>query len=290
MLTKNYMEEFASLKNLTSKFKIKYRQDKKTNRPYLYLEDPRILVRFAGYLKKNIWSKTGTKVSFRGQIKDYGTMMPGLFRGNITHEQLKNRYLAYNELVTKLQNRFNDAQRFQTENVGAILQHYGIKTPWLDLVDNIYTAIWFATKMQEAKPIRYVDSDRKFGWIYFIRYGLDNGFALRGYDLREDQSSLSLRLHVQHGISVTREGDSWDLVNRCLNDFVVAVVKFPNNENWKLKGPLFEMDYMFPSTKYDNTYKRLLKENKNIKKLVYKITNKYDLLENDLGTIDEYLG
>ena len=278
----NYMENFTKLRQI-KEFDIPYCQDKDTNRSYLYIENPHILVRFAGYLKlKN----AGSKVLFRGQTKDYGTMIPSLFRGDqINNTTLKNRYLAYNNLLKKLKNTYK-SDRFKNGNVGAILQHYGIKTPWLDLVDNIYTAIWFATmKQTKEKPFKYVESD-DFGWIYFIKIKDKRDPELKFCDLREVHSSLSLRLHAQHGISVRRKNEAWNLSNRCLNDFVIATVKFPINDSWGLKGPLFDTKFIFPSADYDNTYK-YLKQNK-FTNLVNSIVDKFHISKGGLGEIDDY--
>jgi hypothetical protein len=281
--TMNYMKKFASLPNLKD-FNIEYNRE----RQHLYLDDPRILVRFAGYLKKNIMQKEQSKVFFRGQTKDYGTMIPRLFRGHkITDITLKNRYSAYNDLLKKLKETYKST-RFKKGNVGALLQHYGINTPWLDLVDNVYTAIWFATMERGiGKAIEYVESDEDFGWIYFIKTKLSDGTELKSCDLREVHSSLSLRLHAQHGISVRRKGAVWNLKNRCLNDFVVATVKFPNNDNWKLKGHLFDTKFMFPSTLYDHTYTYLKKDR--FTELINSITRKYHLSDGELGEIDDYI-
>ena len=284
------MEKFALLKYLTKKFKIEYSQDTNTKRPYLYLEEPRILARFAGYLKKNLWTNAKSEVFFRGQTNDNGTMMPSLFRDDITFEQLQRRYAAYDELITKLPGIFS-ARRFQKESVGALLQHYGVKTPWLDLVDNLYTAIWFATKEPKRaseKPIEYIDSKKEFGWIHFIRTKCSDDSELIWHDLRRKQSSLSLRMHSQHGISATRSDDTvWNLTNRCLNEFVVASVKFPNIGVCNLKGHLFDTMYMFPSTFFDNTYKYLKKDK--FTSLIKSITDKYHLAEGELGKINDYI-
>ncbi len=291
MLTTNYMKNFISRKYLTKKYDMEYFPDAKINHPHIYLEDPHALVRFAGYLKKNIWTNAKSKVFFRGQTKDNGTMIPSLFRGSICSSHLKIRESAYNELIFRLPKTFT-AERFQKDSACALLQHYGIRTPLLDLVDNLYIAIWFAAKERVAnpgKPIEYIDSKKEFGWVHFIRTKLRDGSELKCFDLREEQSSLSLRLHVQHGISATRsEGTNWSLDNRCLNDFVVASVRFPINQKWKLKGPLFDTEYMFPSIYYDDTYKRL-KANESFKNLIRAITEKYRLSENELGKIDDYI-
>lgn len=283
----NYMKKFTKLGTIEP-YKIPYCRDKNIDRSYLYIEDPNILVRFAGFLKSHQEIiKTDSKVFFRGQTKNYGPMIPRLFRGcGIDNITLEKRYRAYNDLLKELKKKYKST-RFKKGNVGALLQHYGINTPWLDLVDNVYTAIWFATMTRTKKmPYKYVESNEDFGWIFFIKIKQSGDPELKYCNLREDHSSLSLRLHAQHGISVRRKGTAWNLINRCLNDFVVATVKFPNNDNWKLKGQLFDTKFMFPNSLHDNTYKYLKYDR--FKNLIKQSTEKFDLTEGDLGEIDEY--
>ncbi|HUV79319.1 MAG TPA: FRG domain-containing protein, partial [Candidatus Bathyarchaeia archaeon] len=196
----NYMEDFVSL--------LKKRKvsdipciilDAKTKQSYLCIEDPHILVMLVGYLKKKLWETEKSHVFFRGQ-EDFRSVIPRLFReefrGELTLKRLENRYSAYDKLINELPD-YSKKERFKKESAGAILQHYGIKTPWLDLVDNLYTAIWFATKKEnggtQGKKIEYIESGEKYGWIYFIK--CNNGSELNWCDLRKEQSSLSLRLH-----------------------------------------------------------------------------------------------
>lgn len=276
MKDENYMEEFKNLKSM-KKFKESFGE----NPSCLCIDNPHLLVRFAGYLKE---ANNKSKVLFRGQTKDYdGKMIPSLFRvNNMNEEILERRYNAYNYLVGKLRND-TKLGRFQRKNDGAILQHYGIKTPWLDLVDNLYTAIWFATMCRTKKePFEYIQrKNDQFGYIYFIR----GDSKIKFCELREEHSSLSLRLHTQHGISVKRKDEPWKLPS--LNEFIVGTVKFRINDSWKLSGHLFDTKFMFPSKTYDRTYNYLKKD---------KFTNwinytekKFKLSEGDLGKIDDYI-
>ena len=177
------------------------------------------------------------------------------------------------------------ATRFWTENISPILQHYGIQTPWIDLVDNIYIAIWFATHRSSRREngfVEFVKSEVNHGWIYFF----ETTIGVRYYDLREHHSSLSLRLHVQHGISATRTDGFWDTSNRFLDEFVIAKVKIPNDEPWLLTDKLFTTQYLFPPVYLDNTYKYL--QRKKFKELIEVINTKYDLDPQELGNIVNY--
>ncbi len=60
--------------------------------------------------------------------------------------------------------------RFKIDIGGAIFQHYGIRTPWIDLVDNLFIAIWFAaTERSESEPYFYKRSKQDYEFIYFIQ-------------------------------------------------------------------------------------------------------------------------
>lgn len=255
-------------------------------RPYIYVKHPAILAAFAGYLKFQCQRNDPmSKVFCRGQVNDYPSI-PSLLRGeDLTEQHLKSRLKAYCELTKKTKKLFR-ASRFDRENISPIFQHYGIKTPWLDLVDNIFVAIWFATKKfyqkKNGNKARYKTSKKKFGYIYF--YSVIPG---EYFDLREEHSSLSLRLHTQHGISITRKnGSTWSTNNRKLDDHLVATVKFPNTKEWMIGNEIFSTKFLFPSTDLDNTYKYLKKDK--FAKLLQKIKNMYSLKEDELGSVTDF--
>lgn len=255
-------------------------------RPYLFIEQPEILAGFAGYLKVQCLKKDPkTKVFCRGQVNDYASI-PSLFRGkNLSDDHLQRRLAAYNELVDKTKNLYN-ASRFQQENIHPIFQHYGLKTPWLDLVDNVFVALWFATQKyfgeKNGNKAHYKTSRNKFGHIYFYATTPKTEY----FDLREEYSSLSLRLHVQHGISITRKKTKWTLANRSLDDHLVATVKFPNRKEWRPSGQIFSTKFLFPSTELDNTYKYLKKEK--FRELLSEITDEYHIGEGELGSVADF--
>lgn len=254
------------------------------DRPYLFIEKPETLAGLAGYLKFQ-HNKKNEKVYCRGQINDYPNI-PSLFRGdNLTDDRLNLRWNAYNDLLSKTQNLYT-AFRFKKENINPIFQHYGIKTPWLDLIDNLFVAIWFATykyiRATNSTKAYYKKSESEFGHICFFATSPET----TSIDLREQNSSLSLRLHSQHGVSMTRNTNNWSINNRNLDDQLVATVKFPNNDDWHTDGNLFKTQFFFPAPKFDNTFKYLMKDK--FRKLLANVINEYDLLDDELGSIAVY--
>jgi len=156
-------------KKLKPYSRLKYITD--VPRPYLLIDQPEILAAFAGYLKFQCFKRgSNLKVFCRGQIGDHSSI-PSLFRGeNLSNDRLKRRLVAYDSLINKSKILFK-ASRFQSENIHPIFQHYGLKTPWLDLVDNIFVALWFATMKnfigKNRNKTYYRESTEKFGHIYF---------------------------------------------------------------------------------------------------------------------------
>jgi hypothetical protein len=228
-----------------------------------------------------------SKVFFRGQVRNYD-LIPSLFRDfksvATDNDRINRRYKAYQKLVEKTPSLYN-ADRFKNENLSAIFQHYGIKTPWIDLVDNIFVAIWFATNrfvIDDSGLAKCERSDETHGWIYYFQVTDD----IEYYDLREQHSSLSLRLHTQHGISATRKDANWNINNRNMNSYIVAVVKFPVTNDWLLCDRLFNTEFMFPNERFDNTYKYLKKDK--FSNLLKQIIIDNGLEEGELGHIAVY--
>jgi len=110
--------------------------------------------------------------------------------------------------------------------------------------------------------------------------GIVSDGVTRWCDLRAARTSLVLRAHVQHGIfGASNNYQSYDL-----NQFVVAAIKFPVKEFSALTKSI-KPDFMFPSDKYDKTYKLL--HNRKVNKLVSAIEDKFNLTPKTLGRVDK---
>ena len=116
------------------------------NSPYIYIDNPIIISSFAGYVK-NRNPKDG--VYFRGEAGNHPHVVPSLFRNKgeplTDNTKINNRYNAYKALRNSVYQHYKDkVSRFKKEDIDNLFQHYGIKSPVIDMVDNIYVAIWFA--------------------------------------------------------------------------------------------------------------------------------------------------
>jgi len=147
------MKTFAERKYLSRKNLAHYHED--DSWPFLHIEDPVVLARFFALLKQKV-NKTNKNgwVYCRGQCSHHKSMLPSLFRGENKKHPVTTLLKAQKSLMDQIRINF-PVKRLQNENLPALLQHYGINTSWLDLVDNLYKAISGFPKSQND-----VDSGR----------------------------------------------------------------------------------------------------------------------------------
>jgi hypothetical protein len=230
-----------------------------------------LLAGFWGYLKYQL-AREGRSVFCRGEQNFHKTTIPKLFRGDkINEDELKRRKFVFEELCSKVPSWY-DAGRFRREDIGPLLQHYGIKTYWLDLVDNIFTASWFAIFNNKSEN----------GYIKFFVDKTDDSEPLNIVDLRKNHSSLSLRLHCQHGLSATWHDVSSSISESIdFSNYMVAHVQIPTNIR---KTISIQRRYMFPDKEHDNTLKYFKKDKFSTN--LNRILVKNGLPENFLGKIE----
>lgn len=280
MKEQNYMLKFLKdRKHLPSIIK-SIKNNIQDERPHLVINNPIVLSSFMGYLKFQIKKECNYEVLFRGQTKDFLEILPTLFRGN--NNRFKILEDALTELKKEVKNKFKP-NRFQNENIENLFQHYGINSRGIDVVDNIFVAVWFALMkskcIDEKQNIYdYERNDDKFGWIYFFKVPRN-----LIYNLSQEHSSLSLRMHCQHGYMIHNNDI---LQHYSFDKFLIATVKIPNNDSFLPLRKLFETSYLFPNKNFDNTYKLL--SGKKFKKILNEVEIKYELSTKELGSIINY--
>lgn len=218
--------------------------------PIIEIPSPQLLAGFAGYLKY----QCSGKIFYRGEKHFHDTTISSLFRSVKATDEINSRKIAFDELVKSLPVLYKP-RRF-TKDFSPLLQHYGINTDWLDLVDNIFVALWFSNH----------ESTEEYSYVKFFIESVNNS-SLKIIDLRTEHTSLSMRAHCQHGFSATKCVKKWTLENIDFNSNLVAIAKLPNNDEMKMSGYIFSNAYMFPDYEIDNTLK-LLKHDKFRKKLL----------------------
>lgn len=99
------------------------------------------------------------QVFYRGQCKLYDKLLPSLFRGckktsSVTGELKKtiNRIISDKQLSNDLKVSASGSKKALSEiKIEGILQHYGLPTRYLDLVDNHWVALWMGNNRYEEK-------------------------------------------------------------------------------------------------------------------------------------------
>lgn len=285
------IQQFVDKRFLKTKHpSLKLATNPNTNREYVYIDDLMLIVRFLGYIKFE-YNRPNNRnhIFMRGQVCDYEKMIPSLFRGkNLSPGEKEKRLRAFEKVKEEI-HKLKKAARFKGELGGASLQHYGLKTPWLDLVDNIFIGIWFARnqmKCMEEDVYEIEKSQNEFGWIYLLKAdyetkinseGICIGNETQWCDLRYHHRDLSLRPHFQHGIFIAKSTYSEE--NYDLQNSIVATIKFPIH----LKNDIQDVspNHIFPEKQYDNTYKYLTEPEINMK--ILEIENEFGLDKRDLG-------
>ena len=174
----------------------------------------------------------------------------------------------------------------------APLQHYGIKTPWLDVVRNIHTAIWFATHTLDDGPSPRVvkRSMEEYAWIS-LYVDSREGRKLKVVDLWDVHSSKHVRPHAQQGLSLAMQSDPKNEEDLCppvacasdFNTHRVARIRFPaQSEHWMLCGHLFSSQFLFPAREHDDSLDQLLDTAGDV---LDAAGDKHDLAQGALGAV-----
>lgn len=235
-------------------------------------------------------------VYYRGECRLHDSLIPSLMRrGNNPNTLSKmlmdviNKVLNDNHLPNTLNLTTNNAKHI----VEGTLQHYGIPTRNIDLVDNHWIALWMGLfKCEKYKSLlsyyHYVkreiplvdnlegkdlSSEDMYQYILLVAIPYGHSANQDGVwhskefveiDLRQALPSFFIRPHAQHGIVVKRK------VEKCINssDYDLAAqvcaifrMRIDRVSKWIGTGDMLTQDNLFPSAAYDGGYDRLLQRN-----------------------------
>lgn len=235
------------------------------------------LNRAAGYLKFADGSQG--PVVFRGQRRLYGSLQPSLYRG-VVSAVLKSRQ---DRLFNALRREIGDSKALisSTPNYARdpLIQHYGIHTKWIDLVDNVWVALWFACHraVVVGDKGQYLHFERRsertdanpYAYILLLQAGALNQVPGKPGLFENDQSmlidlriaapSLYLRPHAQHALLVRRRVVN-SVEDTDLSSMIVGTIRvhLADAFRWLGDGALLSAHSLFPPPTYDEGYRRLL--------------------------------
>jgi FRG domain-containing protein len=232
------------------------------------------LNQLVGYVK--YINRGDSRIYFRGQARIYPSLRASIFRDSKTTSSLGVRNSAIGNYITELSKAVAGMGTVEKYTIEPLLQHYGIKTRWIDLVDNLWIAIWFG--LHDYKT-QYFDRSYEFvyqrfdrdGYLYLLLMandafkesesepGLFIGGKTSVIDLRVSSPSIFLRPHCQHAILMkSRVNDALEDVD--LAQYLVQVIKISvrDAKEWLGTGRLITAENIFPPPVYDHGYGILL--------------------------------
>lgn len=260
------------------------------------------LTQIIGYVKyKNVLYGN---VLYRGQCKLYDSLEPSIYHNHTGKQDRVNQNCKLNGILKKAlsDDKFCQYAHLSDSSISriklmSILQHYGIPTQYLDVVDNHWTALWFGLNesktyangdvfckyeqrhidlldavraRKEYNDEEYMDySERFYQYIILILVAnptqQSSNEVIIGEDtiavnLRNALPSTFLRPHAQHGWTIRRKSTD-GIYGLDLSPNVVCILRMriDDVEKWIGTGTLLSEAGLFPSPKDDFGYGVLLK-------------------------------
>ena len=235
-----------------------------------------LLNQFVGYAK--YINRNSGNIYFRGQEILSPKMITAFFRKCTTNGSMQSKQeklSAYLSGCEKSMPIFKDLPDYLHE---PLLQHYGIKTRWLDLVDNLWVALWFGTHNWHTRQIDreyfHISSrkDKNESMYLFLmgsdateehedRPGFYVGSKTYTIDLRKSAPSIFLRPHAQHAI-LMRQKKIEVLDDVEMSECIVGVLKIRIEDalDWIGNGGLMSPQNIFPSVNFDHGYGILIEQ------------------------------
>ena len=226
------------------------------------------LTQFIGYGK--YMNCQNNNVYLRGQTSLYdGKMIPSLYRGK---KNAKSITMKYNKRMNNFKKEVRSFHQYERNVLEPLLQHYGIKTPYIDLVDNVWVALWFAlyqansTVVNSHEYIYYHESKEKYAYIVLMasdareitnQKGVYKGEETTLVDLRNATPSYFLRPHAQHAFML-RKNEAYP---EDYSDLIVGIARIPTSIGFKWLGTndFLTVNSLFPAIYFDSGYEVLMR-------------------------------
>jgi hypothetical protein len=247
-----------------------------------------------GYIKYN--NRLHFDILYRGEASLHKTYIPSLYRNypNVVHANQKiasliERIILDDKMKKQLHitNPQSERDRYIVESM---LQHYGLSTHFLDVVDNHWVALWmgqhrwtllnkqYAYATYRKREISYIDSLSKDSvpkddlYQYILLFGIPRcSHRLEGFqknkgfvtiDLREILPSMFVRPHAQHAMLVRKlQQDNTDTdkdFDMASNLACIIRIRIDRASEWLGDGKLLTLPNLFPSPANDQGYNILL--------------------------------
>ena len=258
----------------------KYLIDDKHKCYVLHAPTPHAFIQAAGYLKYTRAKDTGRGVFFRGETKIHEEMIPSLLRGRNENrtQDLRKKLSCFLEQIDFQKRVLRAVPKPFRE---PLLQHYGIKTTWLDVVDNIWIALWFACHKAsttgrvneflhfEKRQPREEAKEESFAYIFLMESAYFNSVDGEPGHYRDERSatvdlrcaapSQFVRPHAQHGLLIQRLSHKGKAVHD-FSDMVIGCIRVDLESalEWLGNAATLSTHALFPPAYYDYGFRELL--------------------------------
>lgn len=262
--------------------------------PIFEVSSVHALNQLIGHAKFN--NSTYGSILYRGECRLYETLIPSLFRNcsRVSNKasqltRILNKIMADNKMCNNLKLDLEDTIVAKAKTEG-LLQHYGIPTRYLDVVDNHWVALWMGlheSKLYGKRPGYYHYTKRElplgqiaeglpllseslYQYIVLIAVPYSSDDKRDGVicadrficvDLRQSLPSVFLRPHAQHGLVVRKKltqeltPSDYDMATEVVG---ILKVRIDIAGQWLGSGDLLTQDNLFPPPSYDQGYEILL--------------------------------
>lgn len=274
-----------------------YVVDETSGRSVYHVRSLPLLIQAVGSVKYNLAKtdeqiESGWRVYFRGQsslLPIGNAFMPSAYRAkNGNHVRQGRVDERIGTQIKILQENLESMKNLDKRVVEGVLQHYGLRSRWIDAVDNIWTALWFACHIQlsgnkNGECVHYVRRDSLYEraenkYCYILLLGIDTNkmksCGIPGFignemgevlDLRYAIPSYYIRPHIQHGILVRL----MERVGKPLYDMsplLQSVVRIDLDVALQLidRGLSVESSDMFPPPAFDTGLDELFRTERKI--------------------------
>ena len=276
--------------------------------PVFDVANPQAMIQLAGYFK--FVAEPGSFVLFRGHRRLHATCQPTLVRGRSPNRTVSSLTRSLRQYVDGLmegkcicRTRVLSGPRYpwfcpervvrHSKRNGAglvagtprvavepLLQHYGLRTTWVDVVDNIWIALWFACHEFVAER-----SSSRFDYAHHLKRSMAHdsdatafvsvistgevsraeaagawfGKKARLLDLRVAAPSVYVRPHAQHGLLIATA--TWRTpASMDVGGLHVATLRINLGDalDWLGDGTMLRPFVLFPPATTDEGYRRLL--------------------------------
>ena len=250
------------------------------------------LVKLIGHAKYK--NQSYGSVLLRGQNQDYGSMKPAAYRdadfleANTTVDDMVKKLkmdtgLSEDKTISKFIKATNNL------SYEAVLQHYCYNTRLLDVVDNQWVALWFASHYRKSdkefysdnnskqllEGARYIDSPNKYSYIYLFgipesstqinNSGIINDHTHCLIDIRRACPSTILRPHMQHAL-VIGFYDEKNQFKESYADQLICIIRIETKICLNLLDgdKTLTPESLFPCPAYDFMYNLILDDRKDL--------------------------